>query len=58
MDVSQARQEFSDTATPALRRSTEDWFSALSHYAHERPDVIAVWAFGLGFVLGFRFRLW
>lgn len=56
MEVSQPRQEFPDAATPALGRSHEDWFSAVSRYAHERPDVIAVWAFGLSFVLGVRVR--
>jgi hypothetical protein len=27
-------------------------------YARERPEVVAMWAFGLGFVLGWKLRIW
>jgi len=35
--------------------------SALEHfqeYQLERPGVVALWCFGIGFVLGWKFRLW
>ena len=35
--------------------------SALEHfqeYQFERPGVVALWCFGIGFVLGWKFRLW
>jgi hypothetical protein len=27
-------------------------------YARERPEIITMWAFGLGFVLGWKLRIW
>ena len=35
--------------------------SALEHfheYGRERPGVVALWCFGIGFVLGWKFKLW
>lgn len=31
-----------------------DYFT---EYARERPEVVAMWAFGLGFVLGWKLRI-
>ncbi len=28
-----------------------------TEYARERPEVVALWAFGLGFVLGWKLRI-
>lgn len=30
----------------------------LIEYARERPDVAALWCFGIGFVLGWRLKPW
>lgn len=27
-------------------------------YARERPEVVALWAFGIGFVLGWKLKPW
>jgi len=27
-------------------------------YTRERPEVVALWAFGVGFVLGWKLKLW
>jgi hypothetical protein len=27
-------------------------------YARERPEVVALWAFGIGFVLGWKIKPW
>ncbi len=35
--------------------------SALEHfreYERERPGVVALWCFGIGFVLGWKLKLW
>jgi hypothetical protein len=35
--------------------------AALEHfkdYARERPEIVTMWAFGLGFVLGWKLRIW
>jgi len=31
---------------------------AFKEYARERPEVVTMWAFGLGFVLGWKLRIW
>ena len=28
------------------------------NYARERPDVVALWCFGVGFVLGWKLKPW
>jgi hypothetical protein len=30
----------------------------LREYARERPDVAALWCFGIGFVLGWKLKPW
>jgi hypothetical protein len=30
----------------------------LRNYARERPDVAALWCFGIGFVLGWKLKPW
>lgn len=30
----------------------------LKQYAKERPDVVALWCFGVGFVLGWKLKPW
>ena len=35
--------------------------SALEHfreYGRERPGIVALWCFGIGFVLGWKLKLW
>jgi hypothetical protein len=29
-----------------------------TEYARERPEVIAMWAFGIGFILGWKLKPW
>lgn len=36
----------------------EATLQSLRDYARERPEVVALWAFGLGFVLGWRLKPW
>ena len=37
---------------------TEDLMAYLREYARERPEVVALWSFGAGFVLGWKLKLW
>lgn len=30
----------------------------LQDYARERPEVVALWCFGIGFVLGWKLKPW
>ena len=47
--LQQAGQHF--VAEPA-----SDLFSLLKDYAHEKPDVAALWCFGLGLIVGWKLR--
>ncbi|GIX00449.1 MAG: hypothetical protein KatS3mg111_3781 [Pirellulaceae bacterium] len=52
------------TAFPVVR--DEDGKLSASHtamaffeeYARERPEMVALWAFGIGFVLGWKLKPW
>lgn len=39
-------------------RATQSLVDFASEYARERPEVVALWAFGIGFVLGWKLKLW
>jgi hypothetical protein len=54
----------SKTFTPTLARSghdmspSQDLVQYLREYARERPEVAALWCFGIGFVLGWKLKPW
>lgn len=37
---------------------TEDLVAYARDYARERPDVVALWCLGIGFVLGWKLKPW
>jgi hypothetical protein len=37
--------------------SAEAALDLFKQYARERPEIVTMWAFGLGFVLGWKLRL-
>jgi hypothetical protein len=39
-------------------RPMDDIVSYLRTYAREKPDVAALWCFGIGFVLGWKLKPW
>lgn len=39
-------------------RATQSVLDFAGQYARERPEVVALWAFGIGFVLGWKLKLW
>jgi hypothetical protein len=57
-------------AATARRKSTEeapladelevarDVVDYLKEYAREKPEVAALWCFGIGFVLGWKLKMW
>ena len=47
--LQQAGQHF--VAEPA-----SDLFGVLKDYAHDKPDVAALWCFGLGLLVGWKIR--
>lgn len=43
---------------PTLGDVAEQTVHSLRAYAKERPDVLAMWCFGLGFVVGWKLKPW
>lgn len=68
-DRSDTRQMVHDTAeslATGCRQGTEhfvtepakDLFGLAKDYAKEKPEVAAAWAFGLGFIIGWKVKPW
>jgi len=36
----------------------DDLYKYFQNYARERPEVVALWCFGVGFVLGWKLKPW
>ena len=36
----------------------DDMYKYFQEYARERPDMVALWCFGIGFVLGWKLKPW
>ncbi len=63
--VDVARTRFPDNMTRSLQPEVQSIESAASEildrfkdYAREQPLAVACWAFGLGFVVGWRLKPW
>jgi len=41
-----------------LQNPTEKLMEYFTEYARERPEVVAMWAFGIGFILGWKLKPW
>jgi len=39
-------------------RPSSDLVEYFRQYARERPEVVALWGLGLGFVLGWKMKVW
>jgi hypothetical protein len=39
-------------------RPLDDLFTYLQEYARERPEIVALTCFGLGFILGWKLKPW
>jgi len=42
----------------AVAKPSEDIVQYLTTYAKQKPDVAALWCFGIGFVLGWKLKPW
>ena len=40
------------------KRPIDDLVKYCKEYAQERPEVCALWCFGIGFVLGWKLKPW
>ncbi|QDT54843.1 hypothetical protein Pan44_28810 [Caulifigura coniformis] len=41
-----------------VAKPAEDIVQYLTAYAKQKPDVAALWCFGIGFVLGWKLKPW
>jgi hypothetical protein len=41
-----------------IRRPSSDLVEYFQEYARERPEVVALWCLGIGFVLGWKLKPW
>ncbi len=54
-----ATQNAQDIRQPGERlRPSSDLVEYFRQYARERPEVVALWCFGIGFVLGWKLKPW
>ena len=44
--------------TVPLAQPTKSALEHFQEYGRERPEIVALWCFGLGFVLGWKLKLW
>jgi len=49
---------FGITPTDHSIRPGQDFVRYLKEYARERPEVAALWCFGVGFILGWKLKPW
>lgn len=40
------------------RRPPSELVDFARQYAHEKPEVVALWCLGIGFVLGWKLKFW
>jgi len=38
--------------------TTKNVLEHFHEYGRERPEIVALWSFGIGFVLGWKLKLW
>jgi hypothetical protein len=51
-------QKQNQARTASCQLTTKDVLEHFQEYQRERPGVVALWCFGIGFVLGWKFKLW
>jgi len=55
-DVAYAAEPY--TASDSELRPLEDFITYLREYTRERPEVVALTCFGIGFILGWKLKPW
>jgi hypothetical protein len=55
MTSTAAGQSFSSQQQESPTEAIMEYFKS---YARERPEVVALWCFGIGFVLGWKLKPW
>jgi hypothetical protein len=52
------RSRYADIAADEDLTACQAMGAIFKEYARERPEVVALWSFGIGFVLGWKLKLW
>jgi hypothetical protein len=52
------RQRYAEIAADQDLTAAEAALALFKQYARERPEVVALWSFGLGFALGWKLKIW
>jgi hypothetical protein len=52
------RSRYSEIAGNEELSASEAALALFKQYARERPEVVALWTFGIGFVLGWKLKPW
>jgi exonuclease V gamma subunit len=52
------RSRYTSIAADEHLTACQAMAAIFKEYARERPEVVALWAFGIGFVLGWKLKLW
>ena len=55
--VPESRRE-TQTRTAPVAQTTKTALEHFREYGRERPGVVALWCVGIGFVLGWKLKLW
>ena len=59
MAITQTRKQSSQALDrPGQKQPVDDLVRYCKEYARERPEVCALWCFGVGFVLGWKLKPW
>ena len=56
--TSNAGRRTEGAASGGSMKPADDIVDYLTTYARQKPDVAALWCFGIGFVLGWKLKPW
>jgi hypothetical protein len=56
--VPQSRNEPQVRTGSCTTRNNKSAFEHFQEYGRERPEIVALWCFGIGFVLGWKLKPW
>ena len=54
--ASMASEKLQQAGNHFVAEPARDLFGVLKDYAHDKPDVAAMWCFGLGLIVGWKLR--
>jgi hypothetical protein len=55
---SNSRQQSQQLSQADMAEMGRDFIGYLREYARENPETAAAWCFGIGFILGWKLKIW